>query len=94
MEQLERNRRLLRLKGVAPADAVDEPLVPERVLQQFRQRKAVKLDAAAFDAVQLRWNMDGTLDTLTVDNDAGGYRLQFVWNADGSLSEVLREPRS
>ena len=91
MEQLEKTRRLLRLKGVETVEDPLDPVVPATVLQQFRTRNAVKLNAATFDDLQLTWNPDGTLNTMMAYQRGDVlYELQFLWNADGTLSEIRR----
>ena len=91
MEQIEKNRRLLRLKGVEPAEDTTVPLIPETVLRQFKERKTVKQNAAEFDDLQLNWNPDGTLNLMTAyRNGEVLYEMQFMWNADGTLNSVRR----
>jgi hypothetical protein len=91
-EQLERNRRLLALKGVSIEDEEPEPKVDSGlILEQYRQKKVTQQNPDKWDDLDLKWNPDGTLSHLTAYRDGTVlYEMDFAWNPDGSLNKVMR----
>ena len=90
--QLERNRHLLQMKGVAIEEDEPEPETSSnRVLELYREKKADQQNYEKFDDLDLQWNSDGTLSHLTAYKDGAVlYEMDFAWNPDGSLNKIMR----
>lgn len=91
-QQLERNKRLLTLKGV-PAE--EEPSKVEvdsqQILEQYKKKKDSQQNPEKFDALDLKWNPDSTLNRMTAYRNGGVlYTLDFVWDAMGQLVAIKR----
>ena len=86
----QRGKELLKLKGINSDDELEEAPPLSRgnlMLQLHRRRKTDDVGKSQFNHLKFTWNVDGSLDTLTIDD---GNVLHFIWNSDGSLSEVIR----
>lgn len=64
----------------------------EDLMRKVRERKQNAAKPEQFDHLDLKWNIDGTLNTFqTFQHGRLLSKLHFAWNPDGSLSSIMRE---
>ena len=88
----EQAKKILRLKGVETEETREDAVVPSQIWEMFQKRKALRLDKnSQWDSLDGVWNPDGSLNHLVFSkNGEVLYEMHFAWNADGSLSKIMR----